>query len=91
MKFQSPLDELQHYLGLLTVDVALGVAPRHLEATKRLCWLLVEQIEDRELRVDAEVFNRLQIQLLDLQRAIEASKPKAQASKPRPRLRLVST
>lgn len=90
MKFQNEIDELQHWLGLLTIDVALGVAPRHLEATSRLCWVLVERIEDRSLPVAPETFRRLQIQLLDLQRAIEKAKPKAQASRPRPRLRIVA-
>jgi hypothetical protein len=69
VKFQSPLDELQHWLGLLTVDVALGVNQRHLNSTARLCFLLIERIE-REPKVDVETFRRLELQLLDLQRAI---------------------
>lgn len=69
MRFASPLDELQHWLGLLTVDVALGVNQRHLNSTARLCFLLIERIE-REPVVDVETFRRLELQLLDLNRAI---------------------
>lgn len=69
MKFKNPLDELQHWLGLLNVDVALGVNQRHLNSTARLCFLLIERIE-REPQVDVETFRRLELQLLDLQRAI---------------------
>lgn len=69
MKFQSALDELQHWLGLLNVDVALGVPQRHLVSTARLCFLLIERIE-REPVVDVATFRRLELQLLDLQRAI---------------------
>ena len=71
MNFMSALDELQHWLGLLTVDVALGVNQRHLHSTARLCFLLIERIErEREPKVDVETFRRLELQLLDLQRAI---------------------
>lgn len=68
MKFQNALDELQHYLGQLNIDVMLGVDRRHLGATSRLCWLLVDRLDPK---LDVETYKRLQVQLLDLQRAID--------------------
>lgn len=91
MKFASPLEELHHWLGMLAIDVRLEVPARHLEVTKRVCWLLIEKAEAETVSVDPGVFRQLQIRLLDLDRAIEASKPKQQAPRPRPRLRLVAS
>lgn len=97
MNFTRPLDELQHYLGQLRIDILIGVDKRHLLATGRLCYLLIERIE-RDLEtvpVDLAQFKALEIQLLDLQRAIGGDhgavrRVKGQAmSKTRPRLRVV--
>lgn len=73
MKFACPLDELQHWLGLLEVDLRLGVARRHIESTARLCWLLVDKLE-KEPKMDQETFTLLSLRLLDLQRQIEPVK-----------------
>jgi len=94
MKFATPLDELQHWLGQLTVDVAMGAARRHLEAEARLCWVLIEQIEAFAGDMDQEVYTRLSLQLLDLQRGIDprparSVQPK-RAAVAGPMLRLVS-
>ncbi len=94
MKFANTLDELHHWLGLLTIDVQLGVPQRHLNATARLCWLLVDRLEkdvDGPATVSGEHFTRLSIQLLDLQRQIEPKRPgpKGQTGEPGPKLRLV--
>jgi hypothetical protein len=74
MKFACPLDELQHWLGLLEVDLRLGVARRHVEATARLCWLLVDKLE-KDPKMDQEMFTLLSLRLLDLQRQMSPVKP----------------
>ena len=87
MKFQSPLEELRHWLGMLAVDVALGVERRHLLSTARLCGVLIERIEAGEVpRLAQGEFQRLEFQLLDLQRAIAA---RTEPTKPQPRARRV--
>jgi hypothetical protein len=96
MKFANTLDELHHWLGLLTIDVQLGVPQRHLNATARLCWLLVDKLEkdvNGPATVSGELFTRLSLQLLDLQRQIDPKKPgpKPSADQQGPRLRLVAT
>ena len=88
MKFSTPLDELHHWLGLLTIDIQLGVPQRHLNATSRLCQLLVEQLE-KDPKLDIEAFNILCIQLLDLQRVIQPKRPGPKGEERGPRLRLV--
>ena len=94
MKFTNALDELHHWMGLLTIDVQLGVPQRHLNATARLCWLLVDKLEkdvDGPATVSGEVFTRLSLQLLDLQRQIEPKKPGPKSDERGPKLRLVAT
>ncbi len=95
MKFKSTLDELHHWLGLLTIDVQLGVPQRHLNATARLCWLLVDKLEkdvNGPATVSGELFTRLSLQLLDLQRQIEPKRPGPKSDGERgPKLRLVAT
>lgn len=91
MKFDSPLDELQHWLGVLTIDVRLGVDRRHLLCNARLCWLLVDRLERDPGNMDQEMFTRLSLTLLDLQRQIDP--PRRAIRRPvivGPRLRLVS-
>ncbi len=73
MKFTSPLDELQHWLGMLEVDIRLGVLQRHLNSTARLCWVLLEGMTEDPPPVRLEEFRLLQIRLLDLQRAIDGN------------------
>lgn len=90
MRFKSPLDELQHWLGLLTIDIGLGVARRHIEATSRLCWLLVDQLEKNPGDMNQETFTLLSLQLLDLQRRIDPPRREPKGIvKAGPRLRLV--
>lgn len=73
MKFRSTLDELHHWIGLLRVDIQLGAAQRHINATARLCWLLVDKLEqDPAMRRDE--FTLLSLSLLDLQRQIDPVK-----------------
>lgn len=67
----STIDELHHYLGQLRIDVLIGVDRRHLKAGARLCWLLVDKLETAGATLDQAAFKGLQIQLLDLQRAID--------------------
>jgi len=87
VKFRCPLDELQHWLGMLEVDVRLGIAQRHLNATARLCWVLIDSMREDPPPVKVGEFNLLQIRLLDLQRAIDGNVKKPH--KARARLRLV--
>lgn len=82
MNFREPLDELAHYVGQLAIDVRLGVDRRHLLSTSRLCFLLIERIEKLEQPVPVEAFKRLEIELLDLQRAIGGTRP----AQPQPRV-----
>lgn len=78
MNHATPLDELAHYVGQLRIDVLLGVERRHLLATARLCGVLIERIEkDGPPKMSLVEFKALEIQLLDLQRAI-AGNPTAQ-------------
>lgn len=71
MTFPTPIDELYYWLGVLEVDVRLGVDARHLQAKKRLCALLVEKLE-QDPKLNRYAFNCLSLRLLDLQRAIGA-------------------
>ena len=87
MKFRSPLDELHHWLGLLEVDLRLGVAQRHLNSTARLCWVLIEAMVADPPKVMLGEFRALQVRLLDLQRAIDGNVKKP--PKARARLRIV--
>jgi hypothetical protein len=84
--FTTPLDELHHWLGLLEIDLRLGIDQRHLNSTARLCHLLVEQLEE-DPKLNRYAFNCLSLRLLDLQRAISA-RVKGPI-KARPRLRMV--
>lgn len=88
MTFPTPLDELHHWLGMLTVDIQLGVPQRHLNATSRLCWLLVDQLE-KDPHLKREEFNLAALQLLDLQRALQPKKPGPKEDVRGPKLRLV--
>ena len=87
MKFTNALDELQHWLGMLEVDIRLGVPQRHLNSTSRLCWVLIEAMTDDPPPVRLEEFRLLQIRLLDLQRAIDGNVKRPH--KARARLRIV--
>lgn len=94
MKFASTIDELHHWLGLLTVDIQLGAAQRHLNAELRLCWLLVDKLQQEQEEAPFSVlaqeeFTRISIQLLDFQRALAPKKPGPKGSEKGPRLRLV--
>lgn len=80
MKFPTPLDELHHWLGMLTVDIQLGVPQRHLNATARLCTMLVDQLE-QDPKLNREEFNRVAIQMLDLQRAIAPKSNRSESPK----------
>lgn len=88
MKFACPLDELQHWLGLLEVDLRLGVARRHIESTARLCWLLVDKLE-ADPKMQQEEFTLLSLRLLDLQRQIDPPRAAKQVAVRGPRLSLV--
>lgn len=88
MTFASDLDELQHWIGLLTVDIHMGVERRHILAEARLCWLFIERLENNQERVNRHALNHITLQMLNLQRAIDDSAPREPA-KPMPRLRLV--
>lgn len=93
MKFESALDELQHWLGLLEVDIRLGVARRHLEAELRLCGLLAEKLASKPYagKFSEETLMVMSIKLLDLQRQLAPVKPGPKADSVRgPRLRVVS-
>ncbi len=87
MKFTNTLDELQHWLGLLEVDIRLGVPQRHLNSTARLCWVLLEGMTDDPPPMRVEEFRLLQLRLLDLQRAIDGNVRKPHRA--RARLRVV--
>lgn len=89
IKFQSPVDELHHWLGLLEVDIRLGTAKRHINATARLCWLLVDKLEAEPGDMDQEQFTLLSLRLLDLQRQIEPARPRPGVVRAGPRLSLV--
>lgn len=80
MKHASPLDELHHWLGMLELDLRLGVDRRHLLATARLCALLIEKLE-QDPKLERFEFNCLSLRLLDLQRAM-AGNPPAQPNPP---------
>lgn len=74
MNFTQPLDEFAHYVGQLALDVAIGTDQRHLVSKARLCFLLIEKIEAADPKSKATLnvaeFKALELQLLDLQRAI---------------------
>lgn len=93
MKFKTPLDELQHWLGMLRVDVALGVDRRHLKATARLCALLIDQLDAADpaslATLDSGQFQRLEVELRGLQCAIEGQLTPANA--PAPARRAIKT
>jgi negative regulator of sigma E activity len=76
----STIDELHHYLGQLRIDIAIGVDRRHLKAGSRLCWLLVDKLDRDGATLDQVAFKALQIQLLDLQRAIDSRAEEANPS-----------
>lgn len=88
MTFASPLDELHHWLGQLTVDIRIGVDRRHILSTSRLCWLLVDKLE-KDPKMEREAFTLLSLRLLDLQRQISPPKQERGPVKVGPRLRLV--
>ncbi len=74
MKLTSALDELHHWLGLLELDLRLGVDRRHLLATSRLCTLLIERLE-QDPKLERYEFNCLSLRLLDLQRLVAGNAP----------------
>lgn len=82
MNFATDLDELQHYMGVLTVDIQLGVQRRFILAEARLCWLLVEKLKS----VDRAAFDCVMLQMLNLQRAITGDAPRVRT---KPSLRVV--
>ena len=81
MKFASALDELGHYVGQLTVDLALGVDRRHLLSTARLCEVLIERIDAANPAGTATLneteFEGLAAKLLGLQQSIKGAPPAA--------------
>ena len=89
MKHATVLDELNHWLGQLEVDLRLGVAQRHLNSTARLCWVLIEGMADDPPPIQVGEFRALQLRLLDLQRAIDGNVKKPHRA--RARLRLVQS
>lgn len=74
MKITDPLEELHHWLGLLEVDLRLGIDRRHLKSTARLCTLLMDKLE-QEPRLNRYAFNCLALRFLDLQRAMGTDAP----------------
>lgn len=70
MTFDSPLEELEYWLGVLDVDLRLGVDRRHVKATARLCVLLVEKLE-QDPKLDRAAFERLARRLQDIQRQLQ--------------------
>jgi hypothetical protein len=87
MNFASDLDELQHYMGALTVDIQLGAQRRFVLAEARLCWLLIEKLEKKPKSVNRVVFDSVMLQMLNLQRALSDDAPRAPVkARPRPRL-----
>jgi hypothetical protein len=94
MRFASDLEELQHWMGLLTIDLQMGAERRHILAEARLCWLLVEKLERRPKSVDRSTFDRITLEMLNLQRVIHRTHAPEQAkttanSEAKPRLMLV--
>lgn len=92
MKHATVLDELNHWLGQLTVDLGLGVERRHLLSTARLCELLVDRASKEPEAVNRYEFTRLSLRMLDLNRRINGgpaqSRPSLARARP-PRLRIV--
>lgn len=86
MNFATDLDEPQHYMGVLTVDIQLGAQRRFILAEARLCWLLVEKLEKKPKSVDRAVFDRVMLQMLNLQRVITGDATRVRT---KPSLRLV--
>ncbi len=74
MRLTDTLEELHHWLGLLELDLRLGVDRRHLKATSRLCTLLIERLE-QDPRLERYEFNCLSLRLLDLQRLVAGNAP----------------
>lgn len=93
MKFASELDELEHWLGLLEVEIHRGAERRYLTVISRLCEILTMKVSRDKRAPSTQLGRRMRVSLrwLDLQRTVEATKPKEQPSRPRPRLRLVGT
>ena len=83
MKLTNAHDELHHWLGLLELDLRLGVDRRHLLATSRLCTLLIERLE-KNPKLERYEFNCLSLRLLDLQRLIAGNAPSDKTAKPNP-------
>ena len=91
MKFASTLDELEHWTSLLEVEICRGAERRYLLAICRLCEVFAKQVSRDKRAPSSDLSRRMRASLrwLDLKRAIDASKPVEQPSRPRPRLRLV--
>lgn len=92
MTFPTPLDELHHWLGMLTVDIMRGVERRHNNVTARLCQVLLERVQAGVIKGNLEQELQLSLvsfQLLDLQRALRGDPPRQKGSVRGPVLRLV--
>jgi len=77
VKFASAMDELEHWMQRLTLDLKLGVERRHILATARLCEVFADKVSRDKRAPQAQLERRMALSMawLDLQRRVNATAP----------------
>jgi hypothetical protein len=84
VKFTNALDEMEHWLQLLTLEMLRGAERRYLVAIGRLCEVFADKVsrDKRAPSSDLERRMKLSVRWLSVKRQLEASVPGATKGSP---------
>lgn len=79
MRFASDLDEFEHWLGRLTLELKMGSEWRHVTSLARLCELLSHKVARDKYAPQSQLARRMQLSTLwlDIHRQVQAHTPSA--------------
>lgn len=86
MKFDNCLDELEHWLQLLQLELLRGTERRHVVALSRLCEVFAHKVAVNKRLPDLERRMKLSLRWLDLKRQVDGN---AESTQPNPVARRV--
>lgn len=86
MRFTNCLDELEHWLQLLQLELLRGTERRHVVALSRLCEVFAHKVSVNRTHPDLERRMKLSLRWLDMKRQVDGN---AEAAQPNPVARRV--
>lgn len=88
MKFACDLDELEHWLQRLSLELKMGSEWRHVVAVARLCELFAHRVARDKYAPQGQLPRRMQLSTawLDLQRQVQSRTPSARPNPPAKRV-----